>query len=289
MTVFRTQEAADEVHRLYRTVLDGWPVPRTEIRLPTCQGETFVVASGNESSPPVIVLHGAQANAAAGMFDATLWSRRFRVFLVDVIGEAGFSAPSRPPLSGDDHALWLADVMRGLGLKKAAFVGTSLGGWLALDYAKRNIETVERLALICPAGIGRGRNFLLRAAPLLLLGRWGRQRMREMVMGPSPGHIPPAMQPFVDMMELIGRTIRPRIVRIPQLNDAEIGSLNIPILAIVGGHDVLIDSVETKGRLESCASNATVKFVPDGRHFLPGEGATVMEFLIGSQMDCISA
>ena len=71
--------------------------------------------------------------------------------------------------------------MAGLGLMRAAFVGLSLGSWLALDYASRRPDRVERLALICPAGIGRQKNFLAKAAVFMLLGPWGVRMAREMV------------------------------------------------------------------------------------------------------------
>lgn len=45
---------------------------------------------------------------------ASPWAAHFRVFAVDLIGDAGLSAPSRPPLESDAHALWLNDVMDGL-------------------------------------------------------------------------------------------------------------------------------------------------------------------------------
>lgn len=72
-----------------------------------------------------------------------------------MIGEAGLSAPSRPPLASDAYALWLDDLLRSLGLDRVSIVGVSLGGWLALDYATRRPERIERLAVLCPAGVGR--------------------------------------------------------------------------------------------------------------------------------------
>ena len=280
-TVFKTEAGEQQVHALYRQVLDGWPVPTTELRLPTCEGETFVVACGAEDLPPLVLLHGAQSNAAVWMLDAPSWSKSFRCYAVDVIGEAGFSAPSRPPLAGDAHALWLDDVMKGLGLETAAFVGVSLGGWLALDYANRRPEAVERMALFCPAGIGRQKNFLLMAAPLLLLGPWGRRKFREMVFGPSRGEPPPALRPFVELIGLIGRTIRPRIVKIPRLSDEQLERLSMPMLVIVGGKDVLIDSEDTSRRLARSAPRAEVIYLPEARHAIFGQSQRVLEFLKG--------
>ena len=278
-TIFKTDAGAAEVLAHYRQVLDGWPVPSEQLRLPTRQGETFVVACGPAGGPALIRLHGAQSNAASWMFDAVAWSGRFRVYAIDMIGDAGFSAPSRPPLDTDAHALWLDDVLAGLGVGGAAFVGLSLGGWLALDYATRRPDRVERLALICPAGIGRQKNFLLRAAPLMLLGPWGVRKVREMVFGPTPKDLPEVVRPLMELMGLIGREFRPRVVKIPVISDAGLAALTIPILAIVGGRDVLIDSGETRDRLERHAPHAEVVFLPQGRHFLPGQTARVTAFL----------
>jgi pimeloyl-ACP methyl ester carboxylesterase len=183
--VFRSDANAVEVIREYRAVLDHWPVPRQEIELPTSHGATFVLACGPETAPPVVLLHGAQANSAAWLPDIALWSSRFRLYAVDMIGEAGLSARVRPPLTGGTYALWLDDVFTGLGLARAPLVGTSLGGWLALDYAVRRPARASALALICPAGIGRQKNFLLAAAPYLLLGAWGKRKIVEKVFGPA--------------------------------------------------------------------------------------------------------
>ncbi len=278
-TIFRTEAGAEAVAAAYERALAAWPVPATQIQLPTGQGATFVVASGRETSPPLVLLHGAQSNVASWMFDAAAWSARFRVYAVDVIGDAGRSAPSRPPLDSDAHARWLDEVLLGLGVARAAFVGVSLGGWLALDYATRRPERVDRLALICPAGIGRQKNFLLAAAPLMLLGPWGFRKVREMVFGPAPVAPPEAARPLMALMTLIGREFRPRVVKNPRLSDADLRALTVPVLAIVGGRDVMIDSRDTRDRLTRLTPDAEVVFIPDGRHFLPGQTARVMQFL----------
>lgn len=277
--VYRSRAVGAAIAAQYRRVLAGWPVPRTELTLPTCLGPTFVVACGPERAPPVLLFHGSQANSAVWLPDIAAWATRFRLFAVDMVGEAGLSAPVRPDLAGDAHARWLDDVFSGLGLSRAALVGVSLGGWLALDYACRRPEAVQALALLCPAGIGRQKNFLLKALPLALLGSWGRRRARAMVMGPMPQVLPEAVRPLAELMEEVGRAIKPRVVQIPRLTDAELARLDIPILAVVGGRDVLLDSRDTCERLRRHAPQADICFIEDGYHFLPGQASRVMDFL----------
>jgi pimeloyl-ACP methyl ester carboxylesterase len=280
--VFRSDADAVEVMRKYRAVLDHWPVPRQEIELPTSQGATFVLACGPETAPPVVLLHGAQANSAAWLPDIALWSSRFRLYAVDMIGEAGLSARVRPPLTGDTYAIWLDDVLTGLGLARAALVGTSLGGWLALDFAMRRPSRASALALICPAGIGRQKNFLLAVAPYLLLGAWGKRKILEKVFGPKPERLPADLEVISGLMNSIGRAIKPRAINIPQLSDAALEALAMPLLTIVGGRDALIDSYDTRARLKRHVPHAQICFVEEGYHFLPDQSQRLFDFLVCS-------
>lgn len=61
-------------------------------------------------------------------------------------------------------------------------------------------------------------------------------------------------------------------------NDA-LHKLGMPVLAIVGARGVLLNSKETKRRLESYASKAEVVYLPEGGHFIPGQTKRIVAFL----------
>src|SRR5689334_10009809 len=139
-SIYKTEQGEQAIRERYLRFLNRWPVPNQQLRVSTRQGETFIIACGPETAPPLLLLHGALANSTVWMGDVTEWAAHFRVFAVDVIGEPGLSAPSRPPLASEAHALWLDDVMQALSLTRISMVGVSLGGWLVLDYATRRPE-----------------------------------------------------------------------------------------------------------------------------------------------------
>jgi pimeloyl-ACP methyl ester carboxylesterase len=279
VNIFRSEAGAREIRARYEALLAEWPVPATQLRIPTRQGETFVLAFGKQDAPPLLLFHGSGANAMMWRFDAPLWAEHFRVYAVDMIGEPGLSAPQRPPLASDAYASWLDDVREGLKLERAAIVGVSLGGWLALDYATHRPGRVTKLVLLCPGGVGRQKHFLLRAFPLLFLGSWGRRRMREMVLGKMPAEIPPDARSVLDLSTLIFKHFRPRTGKLPMFSDRALQSLSMPMLAIMGGKDVLLDSAATKRRLERNVPHADVRYFPHAGHFLRGQAGTVLEFL----------
>lgn len=277
--IYRTPQYAAAIEAQYRAVLEHWPVPSSQERIETHLGETFVISCGPEDAPPVVLLHGSQANSAAWIPDIALWATRFRLHSIDMVGEPGLSAPVQPDPATDAHARWLDEMFAAIGVTRPTLVGTSLGGWLALDYATRRRNAVRALALVCPAGIGRQKNFLLKALPLLLLGPWGAHKMREMIFGPEPETMPDAISQIGPLMNAIGEAVRPRVIAIPRLTDAQLAALAMPVLAIVGGRDALLDSRETRDRLRQHAPRAEVAFIEDGYHFLPDQAARIMSFL----------
>lgn len=278
--IYRTAEGERLVRERYAAFLKHWPVERQEFHIPTSQGETFVIASGTEGAPSLLLLHGGGANAGMWIGEVRAFAEHFRVYAVDMIGEPGFSAPSRPPLVSDAHAVWLDEVLRYLSVDRVSIVGASLGGWLALDYATRRPERVERIAVLCPGGVGRQKiGIVFVSLASRLCGAWGKRKLMERILGRPPAGPPPAVKAFVDFMTLIRRHFRHRMVKLPIFSDEALRRLNMPLLAVVGGRDVLLDSAGTKRRLERHVPQAQVVFLPEAGHLIPGQYPKVRAFL----------
>ena len=276
--IYRSPEGEQAIKERYLGFLKHWPVPNQHLKIPTREGETFVIACGPESAPPLLLLHGASFNSAMWMGDVSAWSAHFRVFAIDIIGDAGSSAPSRPSYASEASASWLDDVMAGLGIDNASLIGISLGGWIALDYAIRRASRVRILVAIAPGGIA-SRNVLLWALPLLLLGPWGRRKMTEIIGGPAPANPSPAEKAVADFMALVFKNMRPRTQKFPIFGDADLRKLTMPVMAILGGKDVFIDSPRVKAKLESNVANVSVRYLPESRHAITNQTAPILDFL----------
>lgn len=275
--IFKTEAGRKLVHDGYTALLADWPVANTRQHVRTRFGETFVVASGPEDAPPLILLHGSSSNSAIWMSDVAVWSTRFRVYAVDIIGEPGLSSEIRPTLASGAYTEWLDDVFAGLRLTRAAMLGVSLGGWLAADYATRRPERIGVLVLLAPGGIGRHRNILIWALPLLLLGKWGRRKLIQRITGVRERS--PETDAVGEYMSLIFAHFRPRTEVLPKIADDALQKLSMPVLAILGGEDVFIDSAGTRARLEQNVERITVIFLPEAGHFLPGHAHTIADFV----------
>ncbi len=282
--IYKSSEGERLVRERYQAFLRHWPVPNEQIHIPTRHGATFVVISGPKDAPWLLMLHGGAANSAMWMGDVRAFASSFRVCCIDMIGEPGLSAPARPSLASDAYAEWLDDVLNHLSIGAVAMVGISLGGWLALDYAIRRPERVEKVAVLCPGGIGRQKVGIVIATFLFrMFGTWGKRKLMERILGRAPANPAPPLKVFIDFVTLIHRHFRPRMVKLPIFSNDALRNLKVPVLAIAGGRDVLLDSGQTKRRLEQHAPHAQVVYLPEAGHLISGQMGTVLEFLRTAQ------
>lgn len=278
--IYKTEAGEREILRRYEQTLADWPVPAEHLRVPTREGDTFVLVCGPDEAPPLLLLHGSGSNATMWTGDVTAWAEHFRVHAVDMIGEPGLSAPSRPPLDSDAYALWLDDVLDHLGLERVAVTGASLGGWLALDYATRRPDRVERLALLCPGGVGRQKvGFLVTALLYKPFGRWGVRRSIKAVAGVDPRTMPEV----AEYLTLMFTHFLPRRDRLPVFPDEALRRLTMPVLVIVGARDAMFDSPGTAERVRRTVPHATVTLLPDVAHAIVGQTRPVLDFLRGQR------
>jgi pimeloyl-ACP methyl ester carboxylesterase len=276
--IYKSDHAAIEVLNRYKQYLRLWPVPNEQLYIPTREGKTFVVASGPKNAPALVLLHGTMSNATAWIREVVTWAAEFQVYAIDIIGDAGLSAPSRPSFSSDAHALWLSDVLDGLAVSRASFIGTSMGGGIALDYAIRLPERVDSLVLICPGGVA-DKNILWWALPLLLLGPWGARKVRERIIGKFPETNSKEAKQFAEFTDAIFKGMRPRKEGPPTHTDEQFSRLSMPVLVLLGGRDVTINPSLIKHRFEQHVSNAEVLMFQDARHYLGDQSDAIARFL----------
>ena len=101
------------------------------------------------SGPAVVLIHGGQLDRR--MWDAQFdeFAKELRVVRYDLRG-FGKSPPPKKAFSNEDD---LARLMDRLKIKRARFVGLSLGAAVAVDFAITRSNRVEALLLVCP-GLG---------------------------------------------------------------------------------------------------------------------------------------
>lgn len=120
---------------------------------------------------PIILVHGLSAS--------TLWWRRnipslaqhYRLYLVDLPGFGSMHFP-RARFDLTDAANWLLKWMEAIGLKRAHFIGHSMGGYISLWLAAHHPEVVARLVLVAPAVVPQVKTIFGYFVPLIAALRY---------------------------------------------------------------------------------------------------------------------
>lgn len=258
-----------------RVLADYWPTPHETLTISTRHGDTFVIANGEETAPPLVLLHGAGANSAIWAGDVAAYSQGHRLYAVDLPGEPGKSAPNRPAWDSPAFAEWLEDVFDALEIEEAALLGVSQGGWAALKLATYQPERVEKLVLLCPGGVVPDRtSFYIRFLPLLLLGRWGVKRANRMLFGDQP--VPEEADEY---LMLTMTHYKPRTGVVPVFSDEELRRLTMPVMLLGGTRDAIRDAERIAARMERLVPHLTVVTIPGAGHVLLNTRDQIVPFL----------
>jgi len=274
-SVFKSPAGEKAVLAWYDEVLAYWPVPHEMLNIPTRHGNTFVIVSGKELAPPLVLLHGAGTNSAMWAGEVAAYSRLYRVYAVDLLGEPGKSAPNRFSWNGPAYAEWLEDVLDRLKIEKACLLGLSQGAWTAIKFAIHQPERLEKLVLLSPAGIVPDNfRFVIKAIPLSLMGHWGIKHINRLLFANQP--IPKEVE---EANILIMSHFKTRVGVIPLVTEAELRRLTMPVLLLMGALDALRDGKRISERMRTILPHLTTVTIPEAGHALTETTTHVLPFL----------
>jgi pimeloyl-ACP methyl ester carboxylesterase len=274
-SIYKSAEGQQAIMNFYDSLLTRWPVPHDRLNIPTRHGDTFVVASGEEAAPPLVLLHGSSTNLAMWAGDVIDYSRHYRVYTIDTLGEPGRSAPNRLPLKSLAYAEWLEDLFTALSINKAVVIGCSQGGWIALRFSISHPGRVEKLVLLTPGGVTPVRaSTVLRLVAVSLCGRWGMESIKRMLYRDVA--IPDEVTEFAT---LIQNHYKPRTDPQPLFSDEELARLTMPTLLIAGAQDCFYVSEKTAARLRQLLPHFEATIFPEAGHVLLNTTAQIIPFL----------
>src|SRR3954465_1467800 len=232
--------ARDTFLTVYDRVLgELWPVLVDAHDLETRAGRGRVYRAGPTEGDPVVLLSGAGGNALAWYRYIEPLARTRPVIAVDPLGEAGRSVQTQPITTGAHVGGWLTDVLTALDAQHAHLVGSSFGGWTALEQQLGAGGRVGALTLVDPAGL----------APLT------RRFYRWIIFGGMAGMLPrglrhraprrlghgPRGEAALMKLGLAGRNFRRRLPTPPGYTDEQLRAVPVRVQVLLGERSALHD------------------------------------------------
>jgi pimeloyl-ACP methyl ester carboxylesterase len=266
-SAFTSDAARDKFLAVYdRALGELWPVPVDAEDVETRAGEVRVYRAGPVGDDPVVLLSGAGGNALAWYRYLEPLARTRPVLAVDPLGEAGRSVQTRPIATGAEVGGWLTDVLAALGAQRAHLVGSSFGGWTALEQQLDGGGRVGVLTLVDPAGFapltGRFYRWIIFGGMAGMLPRGMRHRAaRRLVNGTL-------REDVLMKLALGGRNFRRRLPSPPGYTDEQLRAVPVPVQVLLGERSALHDSQAVAARLAEAVPAWRVEIVPDTGHAL---------------------
>lgn len=249
----------------------------------TRYGDTHVLSIGQEDAPPVVVLGGGNFLNPSCLRWFLPLARQHRLYAPDIVGQPGRSAQARPAPGGDGHALWLGDVLDGLGLERAPMVGISYGAGIILRIMGYAPDRAARAALVSPSGIVAGSLPRMLKEVALPMVRYRVSPSRERL---SRAVQPLLTEPDEELSRQIGAMYRAVRLdrRLPRLaTEQELRGFHSPVLVFSSEHDLFFPGEEVVKRAKEIVPNlATAECLRGCRHVPSAEAFVYINAKIGA-------
>ena len=266
---WRTEKGRRAYLEAYDSAMELWPVPYRSRHVETRFGDTHVLESGPDDGEPLVLLHAATGFASTQWYPniAALAGAR-PVYAIDYIGSAGKGVQTKPMFCRHDCRDWLLDVLDGLGLRSPIVVGSSQGGWLALNLSLQAPERVHRLALLAPAAsilpFRRLMRLMISAGPYM--PAWtGPPSVKAMFGGRAV-----VDRRIVDLLTLHLAHFRYQ-ERAPfpsAFSAGELRQLEVKTLLLIGDHEMIYDPKAALARARAAIPDVQAELVSNSGHLI---------------------
>jgi len=173
---YKTGNSREWLENWLGDVLETNNLDYQRVELDTFLGKTSVLTKNHDRKEleAIVFLPGGRTcgifwdinNNLAPFYDD------YRIYLIDVNGQPGLSDGKVPLIDSDGYGRWLKEVLSGLELKEANFVGASFGGSLVAKLAEVDADAVKKAFLCNPAGFANIsfnlKNLYYLLAPMIL-------------------------------------------------------------------------------------------------------------------------
>lgn len=155
-SLFKSAQGKQEVLSLYNQKLEELNIDFEYIQVETCFGITNIIATGDTSLPPLVIIHGSNGCAPIALESYPNLSKHFRVYAVDVIAQPNKSAETRPSMKDHAYGKWMNEVINQLNITDVTLAGFSFGGLVILKTLENDESKIKQVFLSAPAYIVNG-------------------------------------------------------------------------------------------------------------------------------------
>jgi 2-hydroxy-6-oxonona-2,4-dienedioate hydrolase len=259
---------------------------------------TRYLRAGDESKPPLLLLHGSGGHAEAYVRNLEAHAEHFSTWSIDLLGH-GYTDKPGHPLEIHHYVDHLLAFMDAIGVQRAHLSGESLGGWVVSRAAADHPGKVDRLVLNTAGGSQADPEVMKRIITLSMAAAenptWEtvQARIKWLMADKSKGYDdlvasrqrvyrqPGFVNAMRDIMALQDPEIRARNLITPN----DYGAIKAPTLVLWTSDDPTADVTEGR-RIASMIPGARFEVMPNCGHWPQYEDTKTfdrlhIDFLLG--------
>lgn len=279
-----------EYYKAYAKALALWKTPFHEVNINTSYGNAHVIVSGPKNAEPVVLLHGMNASSTMWYPNIKALSQNHRVYAIDYLLEPGKSKVNGAVNDMGEIVKWYNEIFDQLKLDEFSVIGASRGGWLAIYLALHQTSRIRNIVLLSPAQtfmwippgseILSGLNYTIRPK---------RKHLRRLLESMS-FNVDKIEQAFIDQYFLATQeSIKIKfILKMMPYTDDELKSLTMPVLLLIGNHDI-INKEKSIEQAKELLPDCETGIINNAGHFLSIDQSEIVNTRILEFLDANSA
>ena len=283
--LYKSDELKSAFIRIYDSKLGQWPVSYETRSIETECGEVFVIMSGPEDAPPLLLFHASSMGSWSWLYNIETLAQNHRTYAVDFIGEPGKSEliySDKIPQDSKSLDEFYREIIGKLGITgNYSITGASFGGYIAVNHAILSPKRIDKIVLLSPMGLTPATSsvntklILYSLFPLKIF----ENSMLYWAMGDDPKVLNETEEWFRLVLDGVSRKGPPPLTFEPE----QLKKIRTPVLLVLGSNDRLVGDPEAVKPLAENVPQIKIKVISSA-HLMgcekAGEVNTLMkEFL----------
>jgi pimeloyl-ACP methyl ester carboxylesterase len=267
--VFKNKKEKTQYINSYNKALQLWKVPYIEEYVATSFGKAHVIISGPKEAKPLLLLHGMDASSTMWFPNSLAFSKNHRVYAIDFLIEAGKSEFKGNSLTIDEITNWYTEIFNYYKFKNFDIVGASRGGWIATLLTIQPNSKIDKLVLLSPAQTFDGIDQKRKASAALFLKLFPNKKKFQKTLDAFSYYPQKIDTIYKNQFYFANKYAKSNtsFLKMQPFSDDDLKKITIPVLVLIGDHDV-INSEKSLLRANEFLSNNKTETIKNAGHFL---------------------
>lgn len=264
---WKTESGRRNYLTAYHEALALWTAPYEIRLLPTRFGPTQAVVSGPADAPVLLLLPAATGIGALQWYpNAAALARNRRIVALDFVAGPGGGTQTKAMIDRHDYSAWLTDILDDLEIERASLVGSSQGGWIALNLCVMNPERTVTAALLAPAASLAPFSWQTQVSLRLRPPAWTAGGALRAILGPDveiDDRLVQVMAAGLKHFRYQQRAVFPDV-----FSDTALSKVDAPVLVMIGDREIIYDPHAALARAAGSIPHAQTELVEGCGHLL---------------------